>query len=208
MTSFFCYIQSFLLYPVDSPRAQRLAPNRHGKGGALSPPAVEERMELHRHAPFSSWRGSFCETDSKGDAYLRKVFQPLNRFDCYFWFKIAALFWAISVVLKLLFSVRPRNIFCNVKFEVLTAVTIMLLFWVLTSSRLTGRYKRLREKYYLHLQGWRRSPYVSPKCWYLCTSLHDVKTHNIVIFVIFSHSVGCKIVSWYKKIRTVNVTSI
>jgi hypothetical protein len=40
-----------------------------------------------------------------------------------------------------------------VKFEVLTAVKMaMSFFWVVTPSKLLGRYQRFGEKYSLHLQ--------------------------------------------------------
>jgi hypothetical protein len=56
----------------------------------------------------------------------------------------------------------------------------MMLFWVLTPCRLVGRYQRFGETHCLHLQGGQD---VSPKRWYVPTSLHGVTTHknNIVI---------------------------
>jgi hypothetical protein len=73
----------------------------------------------------------------------------------------------------------------------------MLLFWVVTPYRLAGRRfgetycltpyslagRRFGETNCLHLQTWRWKQYVSPKRWYLPTSLFGVATqdNNIVI---------------------------
>jgi hypothetical protein len=47
------------------------------------------------------------------------------------------------------------------RFEVITAVRMaMLLFWVVTSCGLVGKYQRFGETYCLQLQGWRWRQYV------------------------------------------------
>jgi hypothetical protein len=54
----------------------------------------------------------------------------------------------------------------------------MLLFWVVRPCRLAGIYQLFGETYCLHLQGWKMEKCVSPKHWYLSTSLHGVTTQN------------------------------
>jgi hypothetical protein len=41
-----------------------------------------------------------------------------------------------------------------VKFEVLTVVKKLMMFWVVMPCELIDRYQHFREKYPLHLQGW------------------------------------------------------
>jgi hypothetical protein len=50
-------------------------------------------------------------------------------------------------------------------------VTSVFVFWIV------GRHERFGGIHSFHLQGWRRQ-YVSPKRWYLPTSLHDVPTQE------------------------------
>jgi hypothetical protein len=59
-----------------------------------------------------------------------------------------------------------------VRFEVLGVVGMIVLFWVVMSCIILGKYQHFRETYCLHLS--------SLKCWYLRTSLHSVMPQNIV----------------------------
>jgi hypothetical protein len=79
-----------------------------------------------------------------------------------------------------------------VRYEVLTAVRIMLLFfWVVTPCRLVGRYQRLGETYCFHFQSSTFSPEDGDTT---ATYLHGVtiQNNNIIkkIFIKIARSLG------------------
>lgn len=64
----------------------------------------------------------------------------------------------------------------NESFDVLTAVGMTNLFWVVTLCRFVGRYQRPRETHHFRFQGCRQ--YISLKHWYLPASLCGVTPQN------------------------------
>jgi hypothetical protein len=79
----------------------------------------------------------------------------------------------ISLQLTCCSAAQCRTRSRKVRFEVFTAVKVILFFWVLAQCRLIGRCQRC-----LHLQGWRWRVYVSPKRRHLPTSLHGARTQR------------------------------
>jgi hypothetical protein len=75
---------------------------------------------------------------------------------------------------------------CEVSFEVLTAVR-MMMFWVLTQCRLVGRYQHFGETYYLQVQSFSPNPSQNPEEQHRNPHRHDnLKSHHTyVLFVSF-----------------------
>jgi hypothetical protein len=62
--------------------------------------------------------------------------------------------WRTRLLIKL-FVMQFSSASCHlVRFEIFTAVRMMMFFWVLVPCRLVGTCQRFGETYCLHLQGW------------------------------------------------------